>query len=259
MAGARSITERPSAAFRVPPIAIAAAVQFVGWVGASLLVGESISGYAFLILQGAMAALLGRAVRLPTWWLPILAAFPLLVSAVLALSIAPGWFLAAFLVLVAVYWSTFRTQVPLYLTGRQAVSILAARLPTGRPCRFLDIGSGTGTVLAQLARQVPDSVTLHGVELAPLPHAIAWLRSRFTGGRFRVTRENFWRCDLGGYDVVYAFLSPVPMPDLWRKVRSEMRPGSLFVSNTFTVPGVAPDETIAIGNGARILYVWRIR
>jgi len=57
---------------------------------------------------------------------------------------------------------------------------------------------------------------------------------------------------------VYAFLSPVPMPDLWCKVRTEMRPGSLFVSNTFDVPGVAPDRVITLGNGRRALLVWRL-
>lgn len=259
MAGARSITEGPPATFRIPPIITAAAAQFVAWAGMSLLIGETVSGYGLLLIQGVAAGLIGRAARLPTWWLPIHAAFPLLVVLVSSLSIAPGWFLAAFLAMVAIYWSTFRTQVPLYLTGRQAVAILASRLPTDRACRFLDIGSGTGTVLAQLARQVPDTTELHGVELAPLPHAIARVRSRLAGGRFTVRREDFWRRDLGDYDVVYAFLSPVPMPALWRKVRSEMRPGSLFVSNTFTVPGVAPDETIAIGDGARTLYLWRIR
>ena len=38
----------------------------------------------------------------------------------------------------------------------------------------------------------------------------------------------------------------VPMPELWAKVEAEMRPGSLFISNTFPVPGVTPSRIIEV-------------
>jgi hypothetical protein len=38
-----------------------------------------------------------------------------------------------------------------------------------------------------------------------------------------------------------------------------MKPGSLLVSNTFVIPGVAPDRTVAIGDRMRsTLYIWRM-
>lgn len=258
MPGARNITEHLPASVRIPPAALAGLAQGLGWIASAMLIGSD-AIVAALAVQGAIAAVIGRLVGLASWWLPINLAFPLLVGAVSLVPIAPGWYLAAFLAMVAVYWSTFRTQVPLYLSGRCAIEILASRLPKDRPCRFLDIGSGTGTVLAQLAKQVSTNVRLHGLELAPLPHALAHVRSRLAQHRFTVERRDFWRCDLGSYDVVYAFLSPVPMPALWRKARTEMRPGSLFISNTFVVPGVPPDESITLGDGSRMLHVWRMR
>ncbi|MFO1321562.1 MAG: class I SAM-dependent methyltransferase [Burkholderiales bacterium] len=258
MPGAKNITERLPVAFRVPPIALATLAQAVSAVGAVLLTGQFAS-LAALLVQGLLAAIVGRLLTLPGWWVPINLGFPLLVGGVSLLRVAPEWYLGAFLLMVAVYWSTFRTQVPLYLSGRQAVALVASRLPQDRPCRLLDIGSGTGTVLAQLATRVSAAVELHGIELAPLPHAIARVRARMSRNRFAVKRQDFWQCDLSRYDVVYAFLSPVPMPALWRKVRAEMRPGSLFISNTFAVPGVPPDESVAIGGGSRVLYLWRMR
>ena len=258
MAGARSTTEPIAASLRVPPVAVAGLAQALGWMASAALVGTDTIAPA-LAAQGAIAAIVGRLFGLASWWVLINLAFPVLVGAVSLLSIAPGWYLGAFVAMVAVYWSTFRTQVPLYLSGRRAIGIVASRLPNDRPCRFLDVGSGTGTVLAHLAKQVSTDVELHGLELAPLPHAIAQIRSRLARHRFSVKRQDFWRCDLGAYDVVYAFLSPVPMPALWRKARTEMRPGSLFISNTFIVPGVPPDESIALGDGARMLHLWRMR
>jgi hypothetical protein len=59
--------------------------------------------------------------------------------------------------------------------------------------------------------------------------------------------------------VVYAFLSPAPMPRLWTKALAEMAPGTLLVSNTFTIPGVAPEQTIVLpGRSDARLYVYRL-
>ena len=99
---------------------------------------------------------------------------------------------------------------------------------------------------------------LEGVEIAPLPALVAWLRLRGIP-QCRVRRADLWRLDLSQYDVVYAFLSPAPMAALWDKVRREMRPGTLFVSNSFPVPGVDPDRVLPLaGRGDRSLYVWRL-
>ena len=65
-----------------------------------------------------------------------------------------------------------------------------------------------------------------------------------------------WSIDLSGHDIVYAYLSPAPMPLLWEKARREMRAGSLLVSFRFVVPGVAPSRMIDAGGNW--LYVWRL-
>jgi hypothetical protein len=61
-------------------------------------------------------------------------------------------------------------------------------------------------------------------------------------------RGDFWHHPLGPYDMVYAFLSPLPMPRLWEKAKAEMRPGSLLVSNSFPVPDVEPQRVIEIAD-----------
>ncbi len=53
---------------------------------------------------------------------------------------------------------------------------------------------------------------------------------------------SLWETDLADSDLVYAFLSPEPMPALFEKARRQMKPGSLFVSNSFAVPDVEADE-----------------
>ena len=97
-----------------------------------------------------------------------------------------------------------------------------------------------------------------GVETAPLPFVISKLR--LAGMRnCKVAWGDFWQRDLGQFDVVYAYLSPVPMAKLWQKITLEMKPGSLFISNTFTVPGAEPDRAIPLDDmSGSVLYVWQI-
>jgi hypothetical protein len=49
------------------------------------------------------------------------------------------------------------------------------------------------------------------------------------------------------------------MARLWDKARAEMKPGSLFISNSFPVPSVPPAETVELQDlsHARLL-IWRL-
>ena len=49
------------------------------------------------------------------------------------------------------------------------------------------------------------------------------------------------------------------MAALYEKAEAEMRPGSIFVSNSFAVPGVPADEVIRIDDARETeLFVWRM-
>lgn len=243
---------------RVPPVLVALTAQALAWGLCRFLAADFIAGgIPFALASGLLAAAIAVAFRMAPWWIPVHAAFPAAVLATSRLAIDPVWYLGAFVFLLAVYGSTFRTQVPLYLSNRRAIDAIAAWLPADRPFRFLDLGCGTGSVIAPLSRRF-DRGEFVGVELAWIPFLVATLRARLGGNRHRAMRTDLFAMDLSQFDVVYAFLSPVPMPELWRKARAEMRPGTLFVSNTFTVPGVPADETVHVGPGRRSLHVWRM-
>jgi SAM-dependent methyltransferase len=121
-----------------------------------------------------------------------------------------------------------------------------------------DLGCGLGGPVLDLARQRPDG-EFTGIESAPLLFAATWLRLRFAGlHNVRLVFGNYRAHGLGDYDVVYAFLSPVPMPDLFDQAKHQMKSGSLFISNTFDVPGHPADETVDVADGRKTrLYLWR--
>ncbi|MDD2884452.1 MAG: class I SAM-dependent methyltransferase [Dechloromonas sp.] len=204
---------------------------------------------------GATALALATFSRQPWWWRVMHALFMPLIWLTQGLAIDPGWFLLAFVLLLLIYRGALSGQVPLYLSNRQTVQALADLLAERDPCRFLDLGAGIGSTTVPLADHLPAS-HFTGYENAPL----TWLAGLlFSIGRnnIRWRWDDLWQAHLGDYDVVYAFLSPAPMEKLWEKVVAEMPPGSLFISNSFPVPGQTPTQIIDVDcTPARPLYCY---
>lgn len=209
------------------------------------------------LLHGVMAALLARLCRMAIWWWLILLVFPVAALGVAQLHVPPWVFLAVFLFMLVLFWSTFRSQVPFYPSGQRAWDAVAGLLPEGRPIRFMDIGSGLGGAVLDLSRRRPES-EFTGIEIAPLPWLVSRVRAMLAGDRCRFVRGDYLRLDFGDYDVVFAYLSPAAMEALWHKARAEMRPGTLLLSYEFHIPGAPPDVVVAPEGGGRVLHGWRM-
>lgn len=239
----------------LPPAALAFLLLSAAWLPLLPLLALDWPLPLLVVGQGILAALLSRWFGLPGWWQLINLLFCPLAWLAADSGIDRRWFLAGFALLAITSLGSLKTRVPLYLSSRRAVEEIAKRLPDRPGVRVVDLGCGLGGLLMGLAATRADSC-LNGVEMAPLN----WLVSRLRLGRkANVRLGSLWREDLAAYDVVYAYLSPAPMAQLWDKVRREMRPGSLFISNSFAVPGVAADETVALHDltDSRLL-IWRL-
>lgn len=210
-----------------------------------------------VILQGAIAAILTRWRRLAVWWWVIQFFFPLALFFTVALHLPPIIFLVAFLLFLVLYWHTFRTQVPYYPSSVAVWEAVAQLLPSDRAIRLVDIGSGLGGLVLNLASKRQDSEII-GVELAPLPWLISWLRARLSHSRGRFMRSDYADLDFSQFDVVFAYLSPAVMSALWEKACAEMRPGSLLLSNEFTIENRAADLVIQTERMRAPLYAWYI-
>lgn len=206
------------------------------------------------LLQGLVAALMTWKVRLAPWWYGIQFFFPVALLAASSLHLPPVIFLSIFIFLIVTYWSTFRTQVPFYPSGPAVWDAVTQLLPSGR-VRLVDIGSGLGGLVLNLARNRPDA-QFSGIELAPLPWLLSSLRARLSGNGCRFVRGDYELLDFGTYDVVFAYLSPVAMDALWVKAEREMRPGSMLLSYEFMIHARTPDQAIVAKSMSAPLYVW---
>lgn len=243
----------------MPPALKALIAQISAWLIALLLVRAGMLAPEMHLVVGAQALgamAVAALLRSAWWWLPIHLGFSPLLIAADQLGISPQWYLLAFVVLSVVFWSSFRTQVPLYLSNGPTVAALLERLPVDRGISLMDIGSGTGSVLIPLARHRPDCRFV-GIESAPGPFLVSRLQARGIAN-LSIERGDFFKSSWAGQDVVYAFLSPVPMAKVWAKAVRELKPDALLISNSFEIPGVTADEVVHIGDSrGTILFIYR--
>ncbi|WP_420724121.1 hypothetical protein [Hwanghaeella sp. LZ110] len=212
-----------------------------------------------LVIAGTVAGGVAYSLRATLIWCVFLALLPILLVGALNLQL-PFW--VPLLVLAALFLAmrnSFRERVPLYLSNQKTLDLLCGLIPKDTPVSMIDLGCGFAAVPVALARRNthPDSQFI-GVENAPLPYLVAKIRAWRTGDtRIQIQWQSLWAVDLGRYDLVYAFLSPHPMPRLFEKAQKEMRSGAQFISNSFSVPNHLPDQTIPIGVGrATELLIW---
>jgi hypothetical protein len=210
------------------------------------------------LLQAAIAVLLASATSQPQWWI---AMHSLFAPAALLLDRMglPSWtYLGGAALLALTNTNALRERVPLFLTSSSARDRLLELLPANEPIRFLDVGCGFGGVVSSVGREHPTRDCL-GLETAWLPWAVSRLRCIGSPNRVRVLRRDLWTHDLAQTDVLYAYLSPVPMDRLWIKATREMRPGAMFISNSFPVPGEEAQVALPIDDATgSVLYLYRI-
>ncbi|MCD2518588.1 class I SAM-dependent methyltransferase [Massilia sp. G4R7] len=217
--------------------------------------GVSMSYLGVALIQGAIAAGLTWWRGLASWWRVIQLLFPLALFATAQLNIPPLAFLAIFLFLLFLYWSTYRTQVPYYPSNRPVWDAVAALLPPEGKVRVIDIGSGLGGFTLDMAGRRP-GIEATGIELAPLPWLASSLRARLGKSTARFIRGDYDKLDFADYDLVFAYLSPAAMGALWRKASCEMRPGSLLVSYEFVIADRLANRTVYPTKGGPGLYIW---
>ncbi len=147
----------------------------------------------------------------------------------------PGWILLAAAALsVLLYLPTVWTSVPYYPSSKEMYKAVEDILPQAGAFSFIDLGCGTGGLLAYLAKHRPLGNYL-GVEISPLAFFICKLRFLFRRN-VSIHFKSFWKTDISKADFVYTFLAPPPMAQVWEKVKKEMKKGSTYLNNSFEVP-----------------------
>jgi hypothetical protein len=233
--------------------------QVIAAAGAIITWPWTESVFITLLIATTLTFCCSAGLKLPTPWKIINVVLP--TAAITSLSVnVPGWlFLIPLTILAAVYAPALWTRVPYYPTSRASYALILAELPTDRPFTFVDIGCGFGDLLTFLSRHRPHGTFL-GIEVGVLPWCIGKLKALLAPHRnLSIRFQNMYTLDLKEFDYVYTFLSPAAMESIWKKVDVEMKPGSIFITNSFPVPSPADEVLVAKDERGSRIFIHRIR
>lgn len=220
-------------------------------------VNLNISIFTLVLMQALLAATFSYLAGMASWWRWIHLCFPLTAWMMLQCHIPNAIYLVGFMISLSLFWTTFRTQVPFFPSRPVVWQQVASIIPQDSPVRLIDIGSGLGDMSMYMAKTRPDS-QIEGIEIAPLPWIISFIRAKLRRSSARFTLGNYQALDFANYDVIFAYLSPAAMRMLWDKASKEMRPGSLLISLEFEIPNM-PESMRILGNkNTPDIYVWKI-
>jgi cyclopropane fatty-acyl-phospholipid synthase-like methyltransferase len=152
-----------------------------------------------------------------------------------------------FVCAIALY---FLYQGPIYVpTLAPTVKRMIEEIEIKPGMKVADLGSGDGRIVIAFAQKGAEVV---GYEINPL--LVMWSRIKLKKAnvhdRARIESVNFWKANLGSFDVVVVFGIGHIMNKLSSKLNSELKTNALIVSNAFTMPGFEEVRTV----GSLIIY-----
>lgn len=211
----------------------------------------------FLFTQSSLAVGSSLLLHQPTWWIPIHLLFLPSVFVFFTLALPAWWYLLIVVTLTLIFWGTIRGDVPLFLSSAEVAQAVITLLQQEQALTFADLGAGVGSVAIPVAKNLPE-IHVEAWERAPFP----WLISAWRGrglANYIASRRNFFTADFAKYDVIFAFLSPLAMPDVSEKIKREMRSGTLFISSSFPAPDWQPESILRMNDRRKTaLYCYRI-
>jgi hypothetical protein len=107
---------------------------------------------------------------------------------------------------------------------------------------FVDIGSGDGRVVRWAAGK---GMHATGLEINPFLTLAARFFSVFNphSESIQFLHTDFNKHSFKPYDIVYMYIYKEHMNSLKDKLFSELKPGSIIISNVFKFEGIEPDKT----------------
>jgi hypothetical protein len=217
----------------------------------------SFSIFSLVLIQAFVSATLSYLAGMASWWRWIHLCFPIAAWGLSQWHVPNEIYLTGFIISLSLFWTTFRTQVPFFPSRPMVWQQVAKIIPQGKSVRLIDIGSGLGDMSMYMAKTRPDC-QIEGIEIAPLPWMISYVRAKFRRSSAAFTLGNYQALDFANFDVIFAYLSPAAMQMLWVKASQEMRPGSLLISLEFEIPGVTESMRISGNKTTPTMYVWKI-
>ncbi len=161
---------------------------------------------------------------------------------------APIALVFVLVVALSIVWSTLRTGISPTMSSGKACKAMLDSVEDTNSGPLIDLGSGWGTLVVAVARQYPERQVI-GYELSWFPWLVSVIRKHSLGlGNLTLYRKDFRTAELGNASVLFCYLFPGGMVNLYEKLNRERFNEILIVSNTFALPSCQPTSIIRLND-----------
>jgi ribosomal protein L11 methylase PrmA len=119
------------------------------------------------------------------------------------------------------------TGAPFVPSNRKTAEAMIELADIKKGNTIYDLGSGNGKLLLLATKKGAHAI---GYEINPMLVLLSNLRGAKTYWK------NFWKANIRDADVIFVYLLPWKMDRLAKKLKEELKPGTLIVSNSFIFP-----------------------
>ncbi len=124
-----------------------------------------------------------------------------------------------------------------------------------KPKNIIDLGSGWGNFCFPLAKKYPE-IKIIGYENSLVPWFFCKLRQLiFCKQNLSFEFRNFYQVDLSKADLIICYLFPGAMKRLSQKLKNELKPGAVIISNIFALPGWKPEKIYRKND---LIYLYKV-
>lgn len=140
------------------------------------------------------------------------------------------------LYLIIIY---FRTHVPYVVTPKKYFPVIFHNIKIAPETIVYDLGCGKGDFLFACEKFHPKRLV--GYELSPLHTLYAKVRAWLKKSRVEIFCKDFYKADISQADIIYLFLVPKIVNELWqKKIKKEAKKGALVLTLADAIDGEKP-------------------
>lgn len=118
-----------------------------------------------------------------------------------------------------------------------------------------DLGCGDGRFLFRAEKKY--HIKGIGYELVPLPYLLARIWKAWGKYRSKIILGDFFKSNLKDANVIFCYLFPQVMDEVYQKALKECQPGTILVSNTFTVKNIKPTKILFDEGQKPKIYIYK--
>lgn len=133
-------------------------------------------------------------------------------------------------------WSIYiiiKTKVPWAKTPQENLSKIFSEINLPKNSLIYDLGCGDGRTLFLAEKMGYRAV---GYELSLYPFLKGLIKKIIVKSKIKIRRKDFFKDNLEKANIVFVFLVSDVMEKLGRKLKKELRPGTIIISYGFTIP-----------------------